>query len=231
MSSPPTFRFHVRRLDEGPEDIQFLIASFDAALPYLAAIGSADQWRSQPFSERPDVADQLKELEQVRRYQRTGDGDPIQMFIAEAEIPPSAVDELPASVHVRTAIDKKKLLAVGSVRLLEGICPAYVRAHFDQDPIRRELDGATDYVYLEALITDYRTGSWRKGSGAMLVEYARQFCREKGKKALYLDAFAGNGRKLVKYYEKQGFSVVDDFEHPVPNGSKWPGALLRMDIV
>jgi GNAT superfamily N-acetyltransferase len=73
-----------------------------------------------------------------------------------------------------------------------------MRAHFGKDTIKKELDGKKDYIYLEALITDYRTGAWRKGAGAALIEHARQFCRDRGKKTIYVDAYAGNGRKLVK---------------------------------
>ncbi|KAI1826060.1 acetyltransferase [Xylaria intraflava] len=228
MSGAPTF--HVRELGEGSEDVQFMMDAFDSTLPRLAAIGSGGQWGSVPASERSNVNDLLKSLGQARRYRSTGEGDPIWFFIIETEIPSTALDELPASVHVRTSNDKK-FLAVGCVKLSEGICPHYIRGHFDKDIIRKELEGNTDYLYLEALITDYRTGSWRKGSGAALVEYSRHFCRGRGKTVLYLDAYAGNDGKLVKWYETQGFSVVIEVEHPTPTGSKWPGAILRMDVI
>lgn len=34
----------------------------------------------------------------------------------------------------------------------------------------------------------------------------------------------------IRYYEKQGFYVVDDFEAIKPDGSKWPGVFLRLDV-
>ncbi|KAF2968370.1 hypothetical protein GQX73_g5231 [Xylaria multiplex] len=189
--------FHVRDL-EGPKDVKFLIEAFDASLPQLASIGSGGQWGSQPFSERPTTKDRIKIFEQALRYQLTGEGDPIRLFIIEAEIPSSAVDELPEPVHIRTDDAGKKFLAVGSMMLSEGMYPHYVGRHFDNDAIRKELDGTRDYLYLEALITDFRTGPWRKGAGAALIEYARQYCREKGKPILYGDCYSGNNRKLVK---------------------------------
>ncbi|KAI3322491.1 acetyltransferase [Xylariaceae sp. AK1471] len=230
MLTAPTF--HVRGLGEGIKDGQFMIDAFDASLPQLAAIGSGGQWGSEKLSEKSDaiMEEKIKIFEQAKRYQLTGEGDPIQIFIVEAEIPSSAVDELPASVRVRTDDGGKKFLAVGSVMLSEGLFPQYMRAHFDKDSIKKELDGTKDYIYLEALITDYRTGSWRRGAGAALIEHARRFCRERRKQIIYVDAYAGNGRKLVQYYENQGFSAVDDFENPMPGGSKWPGTFFRLDL-
>ncbi|KAI3342335.1 acetyltransferase [Ustulina deusta] len=228
MSTTPTF--HVRGLDEGLGDGQFMIDAFDASLPHLAAIGSGGQWGTESFSERHNAEDRIKAVQQALRYQSTGEGDPILIFVVEAEIPFSAVDEPPASVRVRTGEAGKKLLPVGTATLSEGIHPGYVRAQFHRDAIKKELDGTRDYLYLEALITDFRAGPWRKGAGAALVEHARQVCRERGRRVLYADAYAGNDRKLVRYYEKLGFSLVDYFESPTPDGSTWPGAFLRMDV-
>lgn len=191
--------FHIRPLDfNGMEDIQFLIDSYDASLVQLASIGSGGQWGTQKFAERPDQAEKTKMFEEIKEYYLTGKGKPIRYFIAEVEIPPSAVDELPVSVRIRTDGDGKKFLAVGSVMITEGDCPYYIRLQFDKDSVKTALEGRDDYIYLEGLITDFRTGSWRKGSGAVLIEYARQYCREKGKRSIFLDSYAGNGRKLVK---------------------------------
>ncbi|KAI1116241.1 acetyltransferase [Nemania sp. NC0429] len=209
MSAAPVF--HIRGLEEGPEDAQFMIDAFDASLVQLAAIGSGDQWGSVPFSARPNAGDKLKGFEQARRYQATGEGDPIRLFFVEAEIPASAAADLPDSVRIRTGGTGEKLLAVGYVMLSEGLYPPYMRQVFDKDAIRGALDGTRDYIYLEALITDFRTGPWRKGAGAALIEHARRYCRERGQSIIYLDSYAGNGGKLVRYYEKQGCTVVSDF--------------------
>ncbi|KAI1162986.1 acetyltransferase [Nemania serpens] len=228
MSTTPVF--HVRGLYEGPEDGQFMIDAFDASLVQLAAIGSGGQWGSEPFSARSNAGDRIKVFEQAKQYQTTGEGDPIRLFIVEVEIPASATTDLPDSVRIRTGEAGEKFLAVGYVMLSEGICPPYMRQLFDKDTIRKELDGTKDYIYLEALITDFRTGAWRKGAGAALIEHARQFCRERGKSIIYLDSYAGNDRKLVKYYEKQGCTVVDDFAGPNASGSIWHGTFYRMDV-
>ncbi|KAI0813256.1 acetyltransferase [Xylaria sp. FL0064] len=226
MSTTQTF--HIRGLDEGLGDGQFLIDSFNATLPHLASIGSGGQWGSKEFSERANAEDRMKLVKQAARYQATGEGDPILVFVLEAEIPSSAIDELPHAVKVRTDETGKKLLPVGSVMLSQGLYPHYMGLFFHQDPIKKELDGTREYVYCEALITDFRTGPWRKGAGAALLEHARRFCKEKGKPILYVDCYAGNDGKLIRYYENQGFTLVDHFE--APDESKWPGAFLRADI-
>lgn len=196
MSITPTF--HIRGLSDGLEDGQFMIDAFDASLLYLATIGGEGQWGSVPFAERPNSKDRIKVFEQAKRYQSTGEGDPVRIFVAEAEIPPSAAAELPATVRVRTGDAGEKYLAVGSVTLSEVMYPPYMATFFDQDPIKKALDGTQDYIYLEALITDYRVGPWRKGAGAALIEFSRQYCLEKGKRTIYVDSYAGNDGKLVK---------------------------------
>ncbi|KAI1748030.1 acetyltransferase [Xylaria castorea] len=228
MSPTPTF--HIRGLRDGLEDDEFMIAAFDASLVQLASIGSGGQWGSEKLVERGVLDERTKVVEQAKRYQSTGEGDPIRIFVIEAEIPSSVdADELPASVHLRTDDAGKRFLPVGSVMLSEGLYPQYMRLHFDKDLIKKELDGTKDYIYVEALITDYRAGPWRKGAGAALLEHSQKYCRERGQRILYLDAYAGNGRKLVKYYEGQGYSLVDNFENnPTPEGAR---VFLRMDLV
>lgn len=230
MSTKPTF--HIRRLGDLAKDGQFMIDAYDSTLPQLAAIGSGGQWGLETFSEKRDLEAQTKVVVQAKRYQETGEGDPVRIFLIEAEVDddPAALAELPDSVYVRAGeAGGKKLLAVGSVMLSEGIYPSYLRPHFNQDAIKKALDGTSDYVYLEALITDYRAGKWRKGAGAALIEFSRQYCREKGKRVLYGDSYSGNDGKLVKYYEGQGFHVVDYFEAVKPDGSTWPGAFFGAD--
>jgi len=247
--------FHIRGLTEGPEDIRFMIEAFDAALPELAAVGSGEQWGTVTFAQRPDKNEKLKVLEQARGYQTTGEGDPIQIFIAEVEIPSPATDELPASMRIRTDDDGKKFLAVGSVMLSEDIFPEYMKMQFDQPTVKQALDGTSDYVYLEALITDFRTGSWRKGAGAALIERCRQYCKEKGIKTIYLDGYAGNNRilprrvisisdhgamaqwcdmisnsSICRYYESQGFSLVQDCIFHLPDKIRTM-AFFRMDVM
>ncbi|KAI8947812.1 acetyltransferase [Xylaria longipes] len=211
-------------------DGQFITDAFDATLIQLAAIGSGSQWGSQPFMERADRDEAVRVMQQALRFMSTGEGEPIRIFIAEVEIPPSQVEELPDSLNMRRDSEGRTFLAVGTVRLSEDMMPGYVRKLFVQDPIRQELEGKKDYVYLEALITDFRAGRWRRGAGAALIRHAQEYCLQKSKPTLYVDSWAGNDKKLVKYYEGQGFSVIDYFTGPGRYGGDWSGAVYRMEV-
>ncbi|KAI8284177.1 hypothetical protein K4K59_007498 [Colletotrichum sp. SAR11_240] len=79
--------------------------------------------------------------------------------------------------------------------------------------------------------TSERTGELRKGAGEALLGWAGKHAVEKGLKEVYLDAWAGNGGGLVRYYEKHGFSVSAEFETKRGDGTIWPGALMKMSYV
>ncbi|KAI1324740.1 acetyltransferase [Xylariaceae sp. FL0255] len=228
MSTPI---FLIREAKES--DGQFLADSFDSSVRHLATIGSIGQWGTELFSQRQNASNDKDEkvVRQALRYMSTGEGKPVCVYIAEVEIPSSAVKELPESVHTRTDNEGKFFLAVGTVRLSDDFMPDYVRAFLHQDKLKNELDGKKDYVWLEALITDFRTGSWRKGAGAALIRYSEEYCRRKSMSTLYVDSWAGNNGALVKYYEGQGFSVIDFFEGPKPDGSVWHGAIYKKKVI
>ncbi|KAI0206804.1 acetyltransferase [Astrocystis sublimbata] len=219
--------FHIRSIKQGPEDEDFILAAFDASLPQLASIGSGGQWGSQPFSEREDTGARLP-FQQAQRYQATGEGDPIYVFIIEAEVQDE--DKLPASLDIRTDESGKRLVRVGTVMFLEALYPKIASELFDRDVVKKALDGTNDYIYVEALVTDVRVGELRKGAGVAMLDHARQFCRDKAKDKLHLIAYSGNDRKLVKYYESQGYSAVEDFVYTRPSGEKWPGAFMSLKL-
>ncbi|KAI0965071.1 acetyltransferase [Xylaria arbuscula] len=227
MSTTPIF--HVRGL-HGFEDNQFMIDAYDSTLPHLASLGSGGQWGSTKFAERDNAGDRAKVVTNALRYQETGEGDPVLMFIIEAEVPSASINEVPASVraNIRTDEAGRTLLPVGTVMLSDGIYPFYVGRHFDQPALKDALEASRDYIYVEALITDFRAGPWRKGAGAVLIEHSRKFARERGRRALYADAYSGNERKLLQYYENLGFSLVDYFNAQKPDGTVWPGAVLGL---
>ncbi|KAI1812559.1 acetyltransferase [Poronia punctata] len=228
MSVKPVF--HIRGPIEGLDAVQVAIDSYDASLPRLAALGSNDQWGTKTFLERPNHKDMLSMWDQAKRFQTTGEGKPFWIFTAEVEIPPSAAHDLPASVHIRTGEDGKTYLAVGSITLSEARFPEYLRQLFGKAEVKEALDGTTDFLYVEGLFTDPRAGSWSKGAGAALIQHARRLTAETGHRALHCDSFGGNDRKLIKYYESQGFSVVAEQELVKPDGTKWPAAFYCMDV-
>ena len=55
-----------------------------------------------------------------------------------------------------------------------------------------------NWAYVHLLISDFRTGEWRKGAGAALIAEAKAKAKARGREALYVDCWAGNERRLVR---------------------------------
>ncbi|KAL2127801.1 hypothetical protein VTI74DRAFT_10152 [Chaetomium olivicolor] len=202
-------------------DAKFITSAFDSCLPHLASIGSARQWGTTPLSSsRPHfLTRHVTAIADAEKYRLSGSGSPVRVLIAEALLPPSGEEFIP----------------VGAATLRGGYFPQYVldQKHL-QDITSRALAGEEGkFMFLEILVTDFSesTKAYRKGAGAALVEYAREWAgRELGMGVMYVDCWAGNEGKLVRFYETQGFKSVDGFVVEKPDGEKWPGMFLRMDL-
>ncbi|KAK1594560.1 acetyltransferase [Colletotrichum navitas] len=229
------------------QDDAYIVEVFDSTLPYLEAIGSGGMWGSRPFSEKEGFREQTAaDVRASERYRARGEGEALRIFIADAEVEPSSAaaaaaplplpsgsDDEPrrhAGLRYWTADDGALLLSVGAAFVRDDWLPGHVKSQFHVDAIRAELEGKEGFVYLDVLITDFRTGHERKGAGKALVKQARDYGLERGAKTLYLDAWAGNGRKLVKFYRNLGFSIVADFGMKRANGTIWPGTLMRVGL-
>ncbi|KAF7532483.1 hypothetical protein G7054_g7905 [Neopestalotiopsis clavispora] len=177
MATPPQQTFHFREDFEDPQDVDWILAAFDGALPHLAAKGSGQQWGSRPFSQRDGARDRVAGwLKADAQSSSRADGQESstesnkepssKLFIAEVELPDDDVVQIE---------DAWKL----------------IRDAEAEDP---------NVMYLEVLISDFRTpGAYRKGSGKALVAKIKEFAVARGARTLYLDCFAGNGGNLVKY--------------------------------
>ncbi|GKT43061.1 uncharacterized protein ColSpa_03242 [Colletotrichum spaethianum] len=227
------------RLREGgvlPHDDTFIVEAFDSTISYLEAIGSGGMWGSRLFSETEGFMEETAEdIRKSERYRTTGEGDALRIFIADVGVEPSAIPlpnstTKPPGPRYWTADDGTRMLSVGVAFVRENWLPGHVKSQFHVDAIRTELQGNEGFVYLDVLVTDFRTGHHRKGAGEALVRKAKDYGLEKKMKVLYVDAWAGNGRKLVEFYEKLGFSIVADFEMKRANGTIWPGTLLRIGL-
>ncbi len=62
----------------------------------------------------------------------------------------------------------------------------------------KDVKEATDYLYLNYLIVDRRTGDLSKGAGVRLVKFAEQQGKAIGKKVFYGDCWRGNNDGLMK---------------------------------
>lgn len=210
MSSQPNFQ--VREADSVEGDGKFIIAAFDSALPYLASIGSQEQWGLTPFSERDGwVAETLQQVRDADAYRLTGKGYALRIFIVEAEVPASDDDKgsTPDVGVLRMADRRHELhsranpgqgnnaLPVGFAFVRENDIPAYILA---QEHLIIEDADRNSCVYIEVMVADQRVDSaLRKGSGAALIQGIKEFGRKCEKTCLYIDGWAGNDNKLIGF--------------------------------
>ncbi|KAE8369328.1 hypothetical protein BDV27DRAFT_14322 [Aspergillus caelatus] len=230
MASAPEFLIRDAGIVE--DDDQFVVAAFDAAIPYLTSIGSHEQWGTTPFSHRKGWVDetvqQIKDSKSSARQSDNNKNGVLRIFIVEKECNadgPECFD--PRLVHYRVSSDRRRYLSVGFAFVRENWIPSYIESqkHLQIPESERESN-----IYLEVMVTDCRVGSLRRGAGSALIQGIRDYGRKKQKKAFWLDGWAGNDKKLIRYYEHQGFQVVRDFGLPRANQAPWAGTLMRMDI-
>lgn len=75
-------------------------------------------------------------------------------------------------------------------------------------------------LYVHFLITKREYAG--RGVGAALLDRAKERARELGAAVVRVDCYAGDDRKLVAYYESQGFTPVEAF-----TVGEWPGQILE----
>lgn len=221
----------VRDAGLSPEDdAAFIVEAFYSTLPHLRAIGSGEMWGTTPFSQKAGfIEETTKDVQTSKNYRVTGEGEALRIFIAEVEVGTSGATPL-AGLRCRTAADGTRYVAVGAALVRDGRVPGHIRNQFQIDGIGDELDGKEDFLFLDVVVTDYRAGELRKGAGEALIGRSREFGAEKGRRALYLDAWSGNEGRLVGLYERMGFGVVAGFEMERADGTTWPGVLMKMEL-
>lgn len=211
MSSPPT-RFHVREVDSAAGDSDFIIAAFDSLLPYLAAIGSQDQWGLTPFSKRDGwVEETMQQVQDAETYRRTGNGGALRILIVEAKVPSPHHDrgtDSDTSIGVCRSTDGRHefhlrikpergqyVVPVGFAFIREDDVPGYITT---QESLVIEDADRDSCVYIEVMAADHRVdASLRKGSGAALIQGIKDFGTKTRKRCLFIDGWAGNDKKLI----------------------------------
>ncbi|KAK1965193.1 hypothetical protein LY78DRAFT_681911 [Colletotrichum sublineola] len=170
----------------------YIAKASDSTIPYLEAIGSGDMW--------------------ARGGSPSGRGmGHLLIFIADAEVElgPLALqspflsfararlDPAPAHLRYWNTDDEMSMLSVGVLLVCDDRLPGHIKRQIlHTDAIPAEL-----------------TGHQHKRTGEALLKQAKDYGLERGANTLYLDVRARNGRKLVEFVRKQGFSIVVDYEH------------------
>ncbi|GLB11268.1 hypothetical protein AtubIFM57258_008135 [Aspergillus tubingensis] len=237
MTTPSTPPFHFRPAKPTPTDHAFILSAFDSSLPFLASIGSLDQWGKTPFSQRGGFAEAtLKELNYSEEFRLTGTSgldSNLRMFIAERELyQQQQHDEGQLQAEfVRVTPDGRRFLPVGVAYVRENWVPNYVKTqtHLPMPDVNH---GGGGFLYLEVMVTDNREDrrELSRGAGAALIRGIREYGEARGMRMLWVDGWAGNGRKLIRYYEQQGFRAVGEWSHMRTNNVPWLGTLMCMEI-
>lgn len=178
MTNP---QFRIR--DAIPGDADYIVAAFDSTLPFLSSVGSAAQWGTTPLSQIDGFhALRAKAVDASVSYRLTGEGDPVRVFIIEAET-------------MKEEGEGEEYIPVGSSTLHEEFFPGYVTCQKHLEGITKT---AENFLFIEVLVTDFRAGPLRKGAGAELVRHAVGYARERGKDVVYVECWAGNEGRLVR---------------------------------
>lgn len=196
MSAPYPFSIRDAGLVEG--DDSFVISVFDASLPYLESIGSLAQWGSTPFSQQPGWVEstqgQIRESERNRISDTT---DALRILIVEAELVEHAIAAPDLKdMHSRVSNDGRCFVSVGFAFVRGNWFPTYLPAATIPQAGQFKPE---ESLYVEVMVSDNRTKDLFCGVGAALLQEVRNYGRSRGKKALYLDGWAGNERKLIRF--------------------------------
>ncbi|EME45704.1 hypothetical protein DOTSEDRAFT_62184 [Dothistroma septosporum NZE10] len=206
-------KFSIRPASIQREDDDLFLNLWDSQLPWLAEIGSDGQWGSRSIREaRPEAGDKVRNwITQGERRESWG-ADWCRAFVAEIEAP--------QNLGTETRGDSMRPTSVPVAAIsLEAKPAAYIKSIL---PRQDEID---PFVYIGFLMSNRTAGELSKGAGAALIEHAKYKSASCGIRRLCLDCFRGNNRKLVEYYEKQGFTLLGDF---VAGDKDWPGSVLEM---
>ena len=167
---------------------------------------------NEPFSQREGQREDVDKI--IRKSELSLENDE-RTFLAEVHLGlGGAGAEKGGKVRVGAAIIQDRL-------------PEYLAQHED---LKEKLANMEEILYLEVLIAVQRQATKFRGAEATLVEGVKSRAKRKGKKAVYVDVWASNARRLNAYYERLGFGLVGDFGLKRRNGSVWPGSLYLIEV-
>jgi hypothetical protein len=194
MTSP--YHFNIRDASLA-KDKDFIICVFDASLPYLESIGSQAQWGSTPFSQQPGwIAETQGQIQESERNSISNTTDALRILVLEVEATKLDVHDIDCKdMHSRTEDDGRCFVAVGFAFVRGNWLPDYLHASIIAKVDQAHLD---ETLYIEVIVSDSRMKDRFRGIGAALLREVRKWGDSRGKKTLYLDGWAGNGRKLIR---------------------------------
>ncbi|KAM7206066.1 hypothetical protein V8F20_002848 [Naviculisporaceae sp. PSN 640] len=242
--------FHIRPAVPSPtnDDAAWIVSAFDSCIPHLKSIGSAGQWGTKPLSvARPGLLQsRIDSIAESHAWALAGKGDPVKVVILEAETSMPGGEEGRVNVGSMTlrgnyfagyltqgGRSKSKLREGGQEKETEALL---IEGTIKRERERLERGESKGWMYLEVLVTSFDEGAkeFRRGAGAALVQSAVRFAKDElGLERMYVDCWAGNGGRLVRFYEARGFEKVALFTVPLKvdeRGDFWEGMFLKMEL-
>lgn len=178
--------FHVRPASVAAGDGQRLLDNFDSQLPWLATLGSGQQWGSNPRGSEENF--QTKYLKKVQRSEacldQPFDHEWIRAYVAEIEVHEDDLDADLRGIASQDADGELKRVPVAAM-ILEAKSADYVRS------LLPEQDNEEPFIYLSYLLSDRRTATVGKGAGAVLIAYAKDEARKLGLSRICADCWRG----------------------------------------
>ena len=194
MSSQPHFSLRDATL---AQDEAFIVSTFDASISYLESIGSQAQWGTTPFSSRPgwlsETSSQILEASQNAALNTT---DALCILILEAYVRKEELEVLEAEDGYERKEVESARVPLGFAFVRGNWLPKYLPASAVEQLGQVRLE---DSLYIEVIVSDSHLRDRFHGIGAAMLREVREWGRSRGKKALYLDGWAGNERKLIRF--------------------------------
>jgi len=184
--------YRIRPASSGQQDGKKILEFSDSQLPFLASIGSAEQWGSASASIRDAAQQKYKRLVERSEEEQGWGLDWIQIFVIDVEVDQ---DDLPDGIRheaIPRDSESKRITFPVAAMILEGRSSDYTR------PVLPEQDARDPFVYVRYLVTDRRVGSLSKGSGQRILDHADEVAKSLGIGRLCLDGWNGNDYLLVK---------------------------------
>ncbi|KAI0855392.1 hypothetical protein F4860DRAFT_496450 [Xylaria cubensis] len=199
MSSTTAPPLKIRPATMAALDHELLVDFQESQISWLSTVGSGDQWGTKSIREvNPTASERARSWIEKSEQGAQWSSDWCRAFVAEAS----------SGVPVAGLV-------------LDSKAPAYVSS------VLPEQDESDPFVYLAYLISNRHAGEERKGAAAALLDLAKDQVRDMGLNRICLDCWRGNDRKLVRYYESQGFRLLEDF---TAGKNDWPGCVLEMRL-
>ena len=166
-------RFHVRVASAGHGDVKFILDSLDSHIDFLSSIGSASQWGSVRFSDRPAMVEYV-----------------------QASVEDSGKRESNRRVFV---VERQGRVGGDTVRcgaaIVDSTLPDYVQ---ENTGLVEAVAGMPDFLYLNVLVTDRTAYPTAKGAGDALVEHVKGEALGRGHTMLLVDCWSGNRGALLR---------------------------------